>query len=71
MNLVFIIPLKHAGLSLAIGLGACLNAGLLLYQLRKRAFISRRTTGALCPPLAAGGAGDGRGAAGAELGVAV
>jgi len=35
MNLVFIIPLKHAGLSLAIGLGACLNAGLLLYQLRK------------------------------------
>lgn len=35
MNLAFIIPLKHAGLSLAIGLGACLNAGLLLYQLRR------------------------------------
>ena len=27
MNLAFIIPLKHAGLALAIGLGACLNAG--------------------------------------------
>ncbi len=35
MNLVFIWPLKHAGLALAIGLGACLNAGLLLYHLRK------------------------------------
>ena len=33
MNLVFIGPLKHAGLALAIGLGACLNAGLLLKQL--------------------------------------
>jgi putative peptidoglycan lipid II flippase len=30
MNLVFIQPLAHAGLALAIGLGACLNAGLLL-----------------------------------------
>ncbi|MDN0074913.1 murein biosynthesis integral membrane protein MurJ [Crenobacter sp. SG2303] len=30
MNLAFVWPLKHAGLSLAIGLGACLNAGLLL-----------------------------------------
>ena len=29
MNLAFISPLKHVGLSLAIGLGACLNAGLL------------------------------------------
>ena len=26
MNLAFIIPLRHAGLALAIGLGACLNA---------------------------------------------
>jgi len=35
MNLVFIGPLKHAGLALAIGLGACLNAGLLYYKLRR------------------------------------
>ncbi len=34
MNLIFIIPLQHAGLALAIGLGACLNAGLLYYKLR-------------------------------------
>jgi len=36
MNLIFIGPLKHAGLSLSIGLGACLNAGLLYWQLRKQ-----------------------------------
>ncbi|NDL62577.1 murein biosynthesis integral membrane protein MurJ [Acerihabitans arboris] len=36
MNLVFIGPLKHAGLSLSIGLAACLNAGLLYWQLRKK-----------------------------------
>ncbi|MGE8500115.1 MAG: murein biosynthesis integral membrane protein MurJ [Pseudomonas sp.] len=35
MNLVLIEPLAHAGLALAIGLGACLNAGLLYWQLRK------------------------------------
>ena len=35
MNLVFISQLKHAGLALSIGLGACLNASLLLYHLRK------------------------------------
>jgi len=35
MNLAFIGPLKHAGLALAIGLGACLNAGLLFFYLRK------------------------------------
>ncbi|MHB8667848.1 MAG: murein biosynthesis integral membrane protein MurJ [Burkholderiales bacterium] len=35
MNLVFVGPLKHAGLALAIGLGACLNAGLLYYKLRQ------------------------------------
>lgn len=35
MNLAFIIPLGHAGLALAIGLGACLNAALLLHLLRK------------------------------------
>jgi putative peptidoglycan lipid II flippase len=34
MNLALIGPLKHAGLALAIGLGACLNAGLLYYKLR-------------------------------------
>ncbi|MGV8712819.1 MAG: murein biosynthesis integral membrane protein MurJ, partial [Nitrosomonas sp.] len=34
MNLVFIIPFQHAGLALAIGLGACINASLLYYQLR-------------------------------------
>ena len=32
---VFVIDLKHAGLALAIGIGACLNAGLLFYHLRK------------------------------------
>ncbi len=34
MNFIFMIPLQHAGLALAIGLGACLNAGLLYRQLR-------------------------------------
>ena len=36
MNLAFIVPLKHAGLALSIGIAACLNAGLLYYGLRKR-----------------------------------
>jgi len=35
MNLAFIVPLRHAGLALAIGLGACLNAGLLYRRLRR------------------------------------
>lgn len=35
MNLAFIGPFKHAGLALAIGLGACANAGLLFYKLRR------------------------------------
>lgn len=35
MNLMFIWKLQHAGLALSIGLGACLNAGLLFYHLRK------------------------------------
>lgn len=35
MNLAFIGSLRHAGLALAIGLGACLNAGLLYFFLRK------------------------------------
>ena len=34
MNLLFMGPLQHAGLALSIGLGACLNAGLLYRQLR-------------------------------------
>jgi len=36
MNLAFIGPFKHAGLALAIGLGACLNAGILFYELTKQ-----------------------------------
>jgi putative peptidoglycan lipid II flippase len=36
MNLAFIGPLRHAGLALAIGLGACLNALLLYIFLRKK-----------------------------------
>lgn len=36
MNLLFIVPLQHAGLSLSIGLAACFNAGLLLWQLLKQ-----------------------------------
>jgi len=35
LNLVFVFPLRHAGLALAIGLGACLNAGLLYRKLRE------------------------------------
>jgi putative peptidoglycan lipid II flippase len=35
MNLLFIGPFKHAGLALAIGLGACINAGLLYFHLRR------------------------------------
>ena len=37
MNLLFVfgLDLRHAGLALAIGIGACLNAGLLFYHLRK------------------------------------
>nr|WP_260080669.1 murein biosynthesis integral membrane protein MurJ [Candidatus Baumannia cicadellinicola] len=36
MNIIFIGSLKHVGLSLSIGLGACLNAGLLYWQLRSK-----------------------------------
>jgi putative peptidoglycan lipid II flippase len=36
MNFAFIGPLKHAGLALAIGLGACLNALMLFVLLRRR-----------------------------------
>lgn len=37
MNLAFIVPLKHTGLALSIGLAALLNAGMLLRGLRARA----------------------------------
>ncbi len=36
MNFLFIGHLKHAGLALSIGLGACINAGVLCYLLIKR-----------------------------------
>jgi len=36
MNFAFVWPLQHAGLALAIGLGACLNAALLLRGLLQR-----------------------------------
>jgi len=36
MNFAFVGLFKHAGLALAIGLGACLNAGLLYRYLRKQ-----------------------------------
>jgi putative peptidoglycan lipid II flippase len=35
LNLVLVVPLGHAGLALGIGLGACFNAALLLYFLRR------------------------------------
>ncbi|STU87585.1 putative virulence factor [Klebsiella pneumoniae subsp. ozaenae] len=45
MNLAFIGPLKHAGLSLSIGLAACLNAALLYWQLRKQKIFTRSRAG--------------------------
>lgn len=36
MNFLFMIPFQHAGLALATGLGACLNASLLYRGLRRR-----------------------------------
>ncbi|MEA9976044.1 MULTISPECIES: murein biosynthesis integral membrane protein MurJ [unclassified Pseudomonas] len=36
LNLAFIGPLQHAGLALAISVGACINAGLLFFQLRRQ-----------------------------------
>lgn len=35
-NLLFVWHFKHVGLALALGLGACVNAGLLFYLLRSR-----------------------------------
>lgn len=37
-NLLFIWHLRHAGLALAISLGACLNAALLFWQIKKQGF---------------------------------
>ncbi|MDE2131193.1 MAG: murein biosynthesis integral membrane protein MurJ, partial [Betaproteobacteria bacterium] len=42
MNLVFMSLFQHAGLALATGLGACLNAGLLYRGLRKRSLYHPR-----------------------------
>ncbi len=42
LNLALVIPLKHAGLALATGLGSCMNAGLLFVLLRKRAIYTPR-----------------------------
>jgi putative peptidoglycan lipid II flippase len=39
LNLALVGTLRHAGLALAIGLGACLNAGLLYIQLRKKSIL--------------------------------
>ncbi len=36
MNLLFVPWLAHAGLALSIGLGACVNAGVLFWSLRRR-----------------------------------
>jgi putative peptidoglycan lipid II flippase len=36
MNLAFILPLRHAGLALSIGLASCMNAALLYRGLRRR-----------------------------------
>lgn len=40
MNLAFIHPFEHAGLALAIGLGACMNAAILFHLLRKHGIYS-------------------------------
>ena len=37
LNIIFVPIFKHAGLALSIGLGACLNAGLLYFFMRKQA----------------------------------
>ncbi|MDE2354652.1 MAG: murein biosynthesis integral membrane protein MurJ, partial [Betaproteobacteria bacterium] len=42
MNLAFMALFQHAGLALATGLGACLNAGLLYHGLRKRSLYHPR-----------------------------
>jgi putative peptidoglycan lipid II flippase len=41
-NLIFVPYFKHAGLALSTGLGACVNAGLLLYFIRKHGLYAPR-----------------------------
>jgi len=45
MNLVFVPYFQHAGLALSIGLGACLNAGLLWVGLVRKGALSMRGQG--------------------------
>ena len=42
MNLAFIVPLRHTGLALSIGLAACLNASLLYRGLRRKGIFEPR-----------------------------
>lgn len=65
MNPAFIGPLKHAGLSLSIGLAACLNASLLYWQLRKQKIFTPQpgwtgsgASGDFCAGDVCGAAGD-------------
>lgn len=58
MNLAFIGPLKHAGLSLSIGLAACLNASLLYWQLRKRKSLPATWLDGVSVASGGGGTGD-------------
>lgn len=41
-NAIFVPFLQHAGLALSIGLGACVNAGMLYYFMRKQGFFIPR-----------------------------
>ena len=43
LNLAFVWTLGHAGLALAIGMGACLNAGLLYRKLRQKGVYAPQT----------------------------
>lgn len=62
LNLVLIGPLQHAGLALAIGLAACLNAALLFWQLRRqRLFPAPAGLGCVPAQAAGSGCGDGGG----------
>jgi len=42
LALILMFPLGHAGLTLSTSIGACLNAGLLFWFLRKRGIYSPR-----------------------------
>ncbi len=59
MNLAFIGPLKHAGLSLSIGLAACLNAGAAVLAAAQAAYLSTPQPGWARFPAASGGRGAG------------